>query len=133
MRSGYLAVVIWGQSFAALVVWLAYGWQQGKGQDALRARLNQRSRTQLVRNGSLGFIFSAVILLSGLWAIASAGGLTPNGLTVWGWVAVVLVGLVFVHFQVLAAASMITLVQQSETTTPVQPSDPQPPDHSDPT
>lgn len=115
-----------------MAVWLAYGLIQRRRQDVIRQKLLRTPRVVRVLYGSVGFFFSAALLLGGLWWIAAQGGLTPNGLTLWGWVAVTLLGLGFVHVQVLAAASMITLIQENETSRPPRPSDPVKPAHQEP-
>ncbi len=108
--------MIWGQACLACVVWIGYGFFQRRRQDVIRARIFALSRTKRVLLGSLGFIVGALLLLGGLWLVSLWGGLTRDGLTLGGWLAVALLGLVFVHIQVMAAASMISLVQEAEQT-----------------
>ncbi len=106
--------MIWGQACLACVVWIGYGFFQRSRQDVIRDRISALSRSKRVLLGSLGFIVGAILLLGGLWLVSLWGGLTPDGLTLGGWFAVALLGLVFVHIQVMAAASMISLVQEAE-------------------
>lgn len=108
-----------------MAVWIAYGWWLRGRSDRLRSKLRATSRGLKVAYGSVGFLASGGLLLAGLYAIGQAGGMTRNGLTVWGWFAVLVLGLAFVHLQVLAAASMITLIQEGETTPPSSPSNSQ--------
>ncbi len=106
-----------------MVIWMLYGVVQSRRQAEIRAHLTNTSRSKRIFFGIGGFIASAVVLLAGLYWVGANGGLTPTGLTLWGWLLVAGLGLVFVHLQVLAAASMITLVQENETMGPGRPSD----------
>lgn len=99
----------------SFLVWLLYGTLMRRRSDELRIRLRAAARKTKVLLGSVGLIGGAILLLGGLWQIAALGGIGPAGLTVWAWAAVTLLGLVFVHLQVLGAAAMITLIQESET------------------
>ncbi len=83
--------------------------------EALRAKLRGTPRKQRVLYGSVGMIGSLVVLLGGLVLIGNFGGLNKDGLTLWAWPLAAMLGLLFVHMQVLGAASMITLVQDEET------------------
>lgn len=68
--------------------------------------------------GSLGILGSAVVLFAGLWGLSAAGGVENDCLAIWAWPVVALLGLFFVHMQVLGAAAMILLVQQEVTERP---------------
>ncbi|MBL8060345.1 MAG: hypothetical protein JNK63_06475 [Chthonomonas sp.] len=104
--------MIWLQATVCLFVWLAYGLFLRGRSDALRTRLQSLSRNQLILRGIGGFILSAVIMLAGLWGISAGGGLTIKGLNEWGWPTTALLGLIFVHIQVLSAAAMIVVIQR---------------------
>lgn len=80
--------------------------------EGLRTRLEGLSRNQLIFRGIAGFLASAMVLLSGLWAISALGGITLGGLTHLGWLGVLLIGLAFVHIQVVSAAAMIVVIQK---------------------
>lgn len=115
--------MIWQQAALSFLIWLLYGFLLRRRSEELRARLRAASRTSKVLLGSVGFIGGAVLLLGGLWGIAAAGGVVQGSLTIWAWASVTLLGLVFVHTQVLGAAAMITLIQESETAPPSGASD----------
>lgn len=68
--------------------------------------------------GSLGILGSAVVLFAGLWGLSAVGGVESDRLALWAWPVVALLGLFFVHMQVLGAAAMILLVQQEVTERP---------------
>ena len=104
--------MIWLQATVCLFVWLAYGLFLRSQSDSLRTRLQALSRNQLILRGIGGFLLSAVIMLAGLWAISAGGGLSIKGLNEWGWPATALLGLVFVHIQVMSAAAMIVVIQK---------------------
>ncbi|HRI44222.1 MAG TPA: hypothetical protein PLL78_12480 [Fimbriimonadaceae bacterium] len=107
--------MIWQQAALSFLVWLLYGTLMRRRSGDLRIRLRETRRKTKVLLGSVGLIGGAILLLGGLWQIAALGGIGPSGLTIWAWVGVTLLGLVFVHLQVLGAAAMITLIQESET------------------
>lgn len=123
---GYPTRMIWPQAIACFAVWVGYGWWLKGRSGALRARMLRTPRRVRVLYGSVGLIGSAVGLLLGLSVIAAQGGLTPQGLTPWAWIATTLLGLGFVHMQTMGAAAMITLVQD-ESSRPRNASDPQRP------
>ena len=102
------------QSFAAFGLWIAYGLWMRSQQDRLRIKLQSSSRRHRVLLGSAGFIVSMIVLLGGLAAISALGGTTKEGLKAWAWVAVVVVGSIFIHLQVLGAGAMITLIQDGQ-------------------
>jgi hypothetical protein len=115
--------VIWPQALLSFLVWLAYGVWMRRRSDALRARLAGMSRARRVFLGSAGLVLSAFGLLAGLVAVSAMGGLREGALTPWAWLAVTVLGLGFVHMQVLGAAAMISLVQDRETHRPEPPSE----------
>lgn len=107
--------MIWPQAAVSFLVWIGYGaWMRGRS-ERLRARLMGSSRGFRVFLGSAGLILSAFALLGGLAGISALGGVQEGGLLLWAWLAVTLLGLGFVHLQVLGAAAMITIVQERET------------------
>lgn len=73
------------------------------------------SRGRRVFLGSAGLLLGLVLLGFGLWAVASAGGLNDSGLVPWAWSVVALLGLGFIHLQVMGAAAMVSLVIDEET------------------
>ncbi|MCC7101935.1 MAG: hypothetical protein IT206_02515 [Fimbriimonadaceae bacterium] len=104
--------MIWLQATVCLFVWLAYGLYLRTRSDSLRMRLQALSRNQLILRSISGFVLSAAIMLTGLWGISACGGLSAKGLNAWSWPAVGVLGLVFVHIQVLSAAAMIVIIQR---------------------
>ncbi|HRF60357.1 MAG TPA: hypothetical protein PLH94_10660 [Fimbriimonadaceae bacterium] len=107
--------MIWGQALACFAVWIFYGWTLRRKSDSLRAGLRAASRSKKVMLGSVGIIGSGLFLIASLYGLSALGGVQGAALTWWAWTACLLVGLVFVHCQVLGAAAMITLVQEEET------------------
>lgn len=107
--------MIWGQALVCFAVWIGYGWAMRRKSDALRARLEATSRSRKVILGSMGIVGSGLFLIGALYGLSALGGTQNGSLTLWAWAICLLVGLVFVHCQVLGAAAMITLVQEEET------------------
>ncbi len=102
--------MIWLQAGACFVLWVGYGLWLRRSSESLKARmqgLSRRSRTLL---GSAGLLAGLAVLALGLFAVFQLGGLDENGLKPWAWLAVAVVGTVFVHMQVLGAAAMVSLV-----------------------
>lgn len=104
--------MIWLQATVCLFIWLTYGLYLRTKSNALRTRLQSLTRNQLILRGIGGFLLSAVIMLAGLWGISAGGGLSIKGLNEWSWPATALLGIVFVHIQVMSAAAMIVVVQK---------------------
>lgn len=69
---------------------------------------------------AVGFLLSSIVLLALGMAALAAGGLTPKGLTFWGWPLIAAVGSVFVLFQTLA---LVLLVLNAVTRDDRRPSD----------
>jgi len=110
--------VIWAQGAVCFLAWVGYGiWLRGRSQ-RLHNRLGSLPRSSKVMLGSLGILGSAVVLFAGLWGLSSVGGVEGDRLALWAWPVVALLGLFFVHMQVLGAAAMILLVQQGVTERP---------------
>jgi hypothetical protein len=77
--------------------------------------MHAQSRQRRTVVGSLGLIAGLVLLAAGLYLVSALGGLTDNGLVPWAWAAVTVIGVGFVHLQVLGAAAMVSLVLDEET------------------
>lgn len=107
--------MIWLQGLLSFLVWILYGWRMRSASASLRDRLIGWPRKRRVLVASLGLTGSLVLLFLSLWCIAALGGMRETGLTAWGWIAVTLAGLGFIHVQVISAASMITLLHSSVT------------------
>jgi hypothetical protein len=103
------------QGAVCFLGWIGYGaWFRSRS-GALKERMHGTSRGRRVVLGSLGIIGSAILLLAGMLGLQALGGLREGGLTLWAWPLVFLLGLGFVHMQVMGAAAIITLVQDEET------------------
>lgn len=107
--------MIWLQAGACFVAWTLYGLWLRRSSETLRAKMHSTSRNRRVLLGSVGLLAGLVVLAIGLWSIAALGGLTAKGLVPWAWLAVTVVGVVFVHLQVQGAAAMLSLVVAEET------------------
>lgn len=67
-------------------------------------------RAQRGLTGAALFIVGVALLLIGLTAILRAGGFTSSGMTPLAWMSVALLGLAFVHAQMLGMAMLVSLV-----------------------
>ncbi len=102
--------MIWLQAGACFVLWVCYGLWLRRSSASLKARMHGSSRRTRTLLGSVGLLVGLAVLAAGLYAVSRFGGLDANGLKPWAWMAVLLVGTVFVHLQVLGAAAMVSLV-----------------------
>lgn len=102
--------MIWLQAGVSFMAWIAYGAWLQRRQQVLRQRMVASSRRKRVLLGSAGLIGGAVLLLAGLAVIGSLGGVFKGSLTAWAWLAVTLLGIGFVHTQVMGAAAILTIV-----------------------
>jgi hypothetical protein len=107
--------MIWLQAGICFLLWVAYGVWLRRYSERIRLTMHGRSRTVRTLIGSVGLLGGLAILAFGLYAVYSLGGVQDGVLTMLGLLAVGLIGLVFVHVQVLGAAAMITLVLDEET------------------
>jgi hypothetical protein len=107
--------MIWLQAGACFVLWVGYGFWYRRSSDRLRVRMHRLSRRSRTLLGSVGLLAGLAVLGAGLYLVYRFGGLTPDGLTGWGWATVAAVGLAFVHLQVLGAAAMVSLVLEEVT------------------
>lgn len=114
--------MIWLQASACFVLWLSFGLLLRRSSHRLKARMHGLSRTARAMLGSVGLLGGLAVLAVGLYGVSQLGGLDTNGLRPWAWIAVALLGLVFVHLQVLGAAAMVTLVLDEVTARADRPS-----------
>jgi len=117
--------MLWLQAGICFILWIAYGVAMRGRADRLRASVGQWSRGQRVAFGSAGLILGLILLLAGLYAVAMLGGIQDQALTLWAWIACAVLGLGFIHLQVVGATAMITLALEQETDRPGQTSIPE--------
>ena len=99
-----------------LVIWVAYGFVRRRTSDSLRTSVTAIPRTRRAILSAVMLFGGAAALLAGLYAVSAFGWMTKTGLTIGGFVLVTLVGLLFVHMQVQAAAMMVSIALESVTT-----------------
>ncbi|MEX2244606.1 MAG: hypothetical protein WD716_12250 [Fimbriimonadaceae bacterium] len=102
--------MIWLLAGLCFVLWVGYGFWMRRSADRLRAKMHGMGRRARALLGSAGLLFGLALLAAGLYFVWALGGLGPDGLLPWAWVTVGLVGLAFVHIQLLGTAAMVTLV-----------------------
>ncbi len=69
----------------------------------------------MVLLSSACFVGSILGLLLGLYFLSLWGGIEQGMLVWWAWIAVAVIGIGFVHLQVVGAATLVMMVQQDET------------------
>ncbi len=99
----------WIGGTICLIIWIGYGWKMRNSSDQLMGRLMGMPRSRRVFLGSGGLILGLILLLGGMVLLAMAGGADEQGIKLWAWPLILVLGLAFVHLQVLGAASMMTL------------------------
>ena len=107
--------MIWLQAGTCFLLWVAYGFWMRRSSEQMRRAMHGKSRRARTMLGSAGLIAGLALLAGGLYGVYALGGIQGGELTPWGWIAVAVVGTVFIHMQVLGAAAMITLVLDEET------------------
>ena len=107
--------MIWLQSSICFLVWIAYGFAMRRRSAALRARMHGLTARKRMVTGAGGLILGLLVLAVGLLALDALGGTRDGALTLWAWPIVAVLGLLFIHLQVLGAAALLASVVGSET------------------
>ncbi|MCW5943501.1 MAG: hypothetical protein KIS66_14810 [Fimbriimonadaceae bacterium] len=100
-------------ALACFVAWIAYGALLWRRSPRWRARVQSLSRTAKGVGGTGLLFLGAAVLLGGLASLAPLGLAREGKLEPGGWVLAGVVGLAFVHAQVVAVALMVALVQEN--------------------
>ncbi len=107
--------VFWAQCGASFVAWVGYGvwvwrrWSRSPGNEVAPNRPLRGAA------GSALLFAGLAILLAGGWLLSATGGLEADRLTPLGWLIVTSTGVLFVHTQAAAAASMARFALGTET------------------
>ncbi|MCH7905549.1 MAG: hypothetical protein IH944_13420 [Armatimonadetes bacterium] len=107
--------MIWLQSSVCFLVWIAYGLAMRRRSAALKTRMQGLTPQKRVMFGAGGLILGLFVLAVGLFALDALGGTRDGALTLWAWPIVAVLGLLFIHLQVLGAAAMLASAVGSET------------------
>ncbi len=107
--------MLWLQAGICFIFWISYGIVMRGRAEGIRAKVSNWSRGQRVAFGSAGLILGLIFLLLGLYLVAMLGGIQDEQLTLWAWAACLILGLGFIHLQVMGATAMITLALEEET------------------
>ncbi|QYK52967.1 MAG: hypothetical protein KF824_11990 [Fimbriimonadaceae bacterium] len=100
--------MIWAQGSGCLIIWLLAGYWAGKKAQTL----NLPSKPEA---GILTMIAATLVMFVGMWLVGSTGGLIAGKLTSWAWIAVLLLGCIFVGGQALGAVWVLRSVVARET------------------
>lgn len=111
--------MLWAQAGVCFLAWCGYGvW-------LARSTVGRRLLRPLRRStlsGALLLLLGAGLLVAGLFAVGSMGGLHNGALTPWAWAATLMAGCVFVHFQAWGAVCLTMNMLRPETQTKSRPS-----------
>lgn len=117
--------MLWVQVGVCLLIWIGCGWWLARPDSWMHRRLDRWSRKARTLLGSVGLLFGLAVLITGVYAVATGEGMADGRLKPWAWIAVAVLGLLFVGLQVLGAGAMLSLVTQWETADGSQTSKPQ--------
>lgn len=105
----------WIGGLLCLVLWVAYGWIMRSSSEKLRRKMASMPRSRKVFLGSGGLLLGLILLMGGMILLASFGGADVGGIKLWAWPVILLLGLAFVHTQVIGAAALMTLAASART------------------
>jgi hypothetical protein len=112
---GYHSSVIWLQGLPLFILWIGYGALQSRRSAKIRAELLRLPRVRRLSRSIAFFILSVAALFGGFLAIDAVHGMDDGMLRFHGWVIAGVVGLIFVHLQMMAFALLVTFVDDSVT------------------
>jgi uncharacterized membrane protein len=115
--------MIWIQTLPAFVLWLVYIWIMRRWVQEGKNRYASQKRSFRILAMIAALLGSGGVLLGGLWAISRMGWIQTTTLTIPGVIAVAIIGLLFVHMQMLATAITLSLAIENETTKTTNSSD----------
>lgn len=104
----------WVGGSICLILWVGYGWIMRSSSEKLRRRMASMPRSRKVFLGSGGLLLGLIFLMGGMMLLAAAGGADQGGIKPWAWPVILLLGLGFVHTQVIGAAALMTLAGSPE-------------------
>lgn len=109
--------MIWIQVLPAFALWLIYIWgMRGWVQEGKKRYASQKRSWRIL--GMLAALMgSGCVLIGGLWVIHLMGWVKTTSLTVPGIIAVAIIGVLFVHLQMLATAITLSLAIETTKTT----------------
>jgi hypothetical protein len=105
----------WAWAALSFAIWIALGWAASRRSADLRRWMASASRRQRALLGSVGLLVGLFVLVGGAALIASANGLQNGVLAPWAWIAMTILGAIFIAFQVLGAAALFSLALDRET------------------
>lgn len=115
--------MLWAQVLASFFLWIGYGVMLWRGNEGFRIKIEKIPRNRRAVLGSTLLVVGGIVLAGGLFAIQSMNGIEKGVLQGWAWAAITALGLVFVHADVMAAAMLVSVVQEDVTNAPRKPSD----------
>lgn len=115
----------WAWAGLSFAVWIVLGLLARRRSADLRRWLATSSRRTRGMLGSVGLLAGLAVLIGGAALVASAGGIQNGALLPWAWLAMTILGAVFIACQVLGAAALFSLALDRETPSRTHASEPQ--------
>jgi hypothetical protein len=103
--------MLWIQGGVCLIAWIALAW---RFRDRFFQPATDFSRARVVGKATLWLLGSIVVLLAGMFLLSVSKGLQKDSMTLLGFVIVFLMGSGFIVMQLLAATTMISLIQSEK-------------------
>jgi hypothetical protein len=101
-------IPMWAPATVVFLLWIAYGIYQWRNGPRLLAKLRQIKAASRRLWGTTLLVASAAFLLGSLYGLSNVSP-AKEGLTIGQWVAVAIIGLIFVHGQTMACAMLLSL------------------------
>ncbi|MEJ5170282.1 MAG: hypothetical protein WHU10_04780 [Fimbriimonadales bacterium] len=111
-EGGYALLVFWLQGAVSFLIWILYGVGLRRRAERTARMVEHWGHGVRVFAGAACLILSGVLLLAGLAALRHLAGPQPaDGMETVPWIAVTLLGILFVELQVLGATIMVSLAR----------------------
>lgn len=107
--------MFWAQALLSFALWVAFGVVRMRNSTHWRDRAKQVSPAKRGIQAAAAFLLAVVVLFGPLTLIATLGGLTKSGFTLWAWLVLTAAGLAFVALQTWGTALLVLSAQDSVT------------------
>lgn len=107
--------MIWLQALPAFLIWVAFVFLRRRWLLALPAKLRKMRRAGRIAAMLVALFGSLALLYGGILGIERLGWLSEDGLSPIGTLAVLIVGLLFLHLQMVSFALTLSLIETTVT------------------